>query len=706
MTTAPLLVELFCEELPPKALKQLGDSFANLITQELLKRNLLVGTKEVSPFASPRRLGVLLRDVLPKSPDQPFTERLMPVSIGFDGDGNATPALQKKLAAKQLTHVKVADLKREGEGKTEQLVYSGVASGQGLLVGLQSAIEEAIALLPIPKVMSYQLADGVTTVKFVRPAHGLVALHGSDVVGVGVLGLEADRIVHGHRFQGEKDVSLSHASQYEEVLEKRGGVIASFQKRHDKIESQLKELASTHALSLGPTESYSALLDEVTALVEMPTVYAGTFDSEFLQVPSECLVLTMRQNQKYFPLFGTGGKLSNHFLIVSNMKLEDPKNIVEGNERVVRPRLADARFFFETDKKVRLAERVAQLGSMVYHNKLGTQRDRVDRLVTLAMKIQEFLPRGAAGVEWAVRAAYLAKADLVTLMVGEFPELQGVMGRYYADADGEERSVARAIEQHYWPRFAGDQIPTGDASVAVALADKLITLAGLFGIGQQPTGDKDPFALRRSALGIVRILVEGNFNLSLHDLVNYAFAVFPRGMLGDAHTDLQIFILDRLRSYLREKGFTVNEVEAVLAQNPVRLHVIPKQLMALRAFSELPEAESLAAANKRVANILRQAAAKGESFANVSRAELREPAELALFDKLSGVSMAAKPLFAEGDYEGYLKSFAVLKAPVDAFFDSIMVMAEDPAVRRARLALLADLQREMNRVADIAKLAK
>lgn len=705
MTAAPLLVELFCEELPPKALNSLGIAFANLISQGLSKRDFLVGHKEVTSFASPRRLGVLVSDVLAESPDQPFTERLMPVSVGLDQNGNATTALQKKMAAKHLSHVSVSDLKREGEGKSEQLVYSRIASGQSLLVGLQSSLEEAIELLPIPKVMSYQLSDGVETVKFVRPAHGLVALHGSEVIGVGVLGLEAGRVVHGHRFQGDSEIQLTHALDYEKVLEERGGVIPSFKRRRERIESQLAAQASIRSLSLGDGGAYSELLDEVTALVEMPTVYGGNFDSEFLSVPAECLVLTMRQNQKYFPLFEESGQLSNHFLIVSNMKLEDPTNIVQGNERVIRPRLADARFFFETDKKVKLADRVSQLGSIVYHNKLGSQRDRVDRLVTLAMKIQESLPRGAAGVEWAVRAAYLAKADLVTLMVGEFPELQGVMGRYYAEADGEERSVSRAIEQHYWPRFAGDQIPTGDASVAVALADKLVTLAGLFGIGQQSSGDKDPFALRRNALGVVRILVEGEFNLSLHDLVNHAFAVFPKGALGDAHADLQSFILERLRSYLRERTFSANEVESVLSMNPVRLHEVPRRLQAVRAFSELPESESLAAANKRVANILRQAAAKGESFANVKRSELCEAAEIALFDQLSNVSKLAKPLFDKGDYEAYLKSFAVLKAPVDTFFDSIMVMTDDANARRGRLALLADLQREMNRVADIAKLA-
>jgi glycyl-tRNA synthetase beta chain len=498
---------------------------------------------------------------------------------------------------------------------------------------------------------------------------------------------------------------LASAEEYESRLRDEGGVIAGFDARREEIRRQLHTAAQATGSSLGLEGSYEALLEEVTALVEMPTVYEGSFEAEFLSVPPECLVLTMRQSQKYFPLFDAAGRLTNRFLIVSNMRLADPANIVRGNERVVRPRLADARFFFDTDKKTRLADRVPQLASIVYHGKLGTQLDGVERLRRLAVQIQARLPRGDKGKPYADRAALLAKADLVTLMVGEFPELQGVMGRYYAEADGEERSVCRAIEQHYWPRFAGDQLPTGDASVAVALADKLCTLAGLFGIGQQPTGDKDPFALRRAALGVVRILAEGGFDLSLRELIDEAFALFPKDLLGAAHADLEEFIVERARGYLREKGFGANAVESVLSTNRTRLHELPRQLQAVRAFAELPESESLAAANKRVANILRQAATKGESFANVSREELREPAELALFDQLAKVSSSARPLFDNGDYEGYLKSFAVLKAPVDAFFDTIMVMTEDAAARKSRLALLADLRREMNRVADISKLA-
>jgi glycyl-tRNA synthetase beta chain len=700
-----LLVELFCEELPPKALKRLGEAFAQGLHDGLARRAMLSPESRVQPFATPRRLAAAITWVKAASEPRAVEVKLVPAAVGIDAAGNATPALLKKLEAAGLSGTSLASLKRRVDGKAEMLFADATTPAVPLAQALQGALDEALAALPIPKAMSYQLADGVTTVQFVRPAHGLVALHGGATVAVRALGLESGRTTHGHRFQGERDIELRDAEEYEARLLSEGGVVAGFEARRGMILHELEAAAAREHVSLGEPADYNALLDEVTALVEMPTIYVGRFEPEFLAVPPECLVLTMRQNQKYFPLFDSAGKLTNGFLLVANVRPGDPANVVHGNERVVRARLADARFFFETDKKVRLADRVPQLASIVYHNKLGTQLERVGRLRRLATHIQAMLPRGEKGRPYADRAALLAKADLVTLMVGEFPELQGVMGRYYAEADGEEPSVVRAVEQHYWPRFAGDHIPVGDVSVAVALADKLITLAGLFGIGQQPTGDKDPFGLRRNALGVLRILVEGGFDLSLDELVNYAFAVFPKEMLGDAHTDLQAFILERFRGYLRERGFTANEVEAVLCKNPVRLHEVPRQLDAVRAFSSLPESASLAAANKRVANILRQAAAKGESFANVERAELKEAAEVALFEALRHATTTASPLFDKGDYAGYLRSFAVLKEPVDAFFDSIMVMAEDAAVRRGRLALLADLRREMNRFADVSHLA-
>ncbi|HEX7466591.1 MAG TPA: glycine--tRNA ligase subunit beta, partial [Usitatibacter sp.] len=609
---ATLLVELFCEELPPKALKRLGEAFAEGLHRGLAKREMLGADSAARAFATPRRLAASIARVKGASAPRAVQVKLMPAAVGLDASGRPTPALLKKLDAAGLAGTDVSKLQRRLDGKAEMLFADATTPAMPLAQALQGALEEAIAGLPIPKVMSYQLADGETTVQFVRPAHGLVALHGGEVVGVTALGLASGRTTHGHRFQGARNIELADAEAYEASLEREGRVIASFAARRGEIARQLEEKGRALSPGFVPPE---ALLDEVTGLVEWPAVYIGSFEEEFLAVPQECLVLTMQQNQKYFPLAGPDGKLLAKFLVVSNLRLDDPADIVQGNERVVRPRLADARFFFETDKKVKLADRVPQLASRTYHNKLGTDLERVERLRKLASRVQSMLPRGEKGRPYADRAALLAKADLVTLMVGEFPELQGIMGKYYAEADGEEPSVVRAIEQHYWPRFSGDQLPVGDVSIAVALADKLEAIAGMFGIGQQPTGDKDPFALRRHAIGIIRILVEGGFDLALDVLVNHAFEVFPRGMIGDAHTDVRAFIHERLRGYLREQGYSANEVESVLSMNPVRLSPIPRQLAAVRDFMKLPEAESLVAANKRVANILRQASGKGESFA-------------------------------------------------------------------------------------------
>jgi glycyl-tRNA synthetase beta chain len=493
---------------------------------------------------------------------------------------------------------------------------------------------------------------------------------------------------------GKGEIALAAADDYESALLGQS-VIADFARRRTEIDSQLKAVASREKGALG---EYQDLLDEVTALVEHPSVYVGTFDASFLAVPQECLILTMRQNQKYFPLFDNAGRLLPKFLIVSNMKLADPRHIVGGNQRVVRPRLEDARFFYDQDRKVRLEARVPQLGKVVYHSKLGTQLERMQRVKLLAGKIARQL---GADVLQTERAAELAKADLLTGMVGEFPELQGVMGRYYALHDGEPKAVADAIAQHYCPRFAGDRLPEGPIACAVALADKLDAIAGLFSIGQHPTGEKDPFGLRRAALGVVRILVENKLRLSLKELIHAAFEPFPT----KPHTDLRDFIFDRFTGYLKEQGYSTLQVDAVLSKQPVNLGIVPQQLEAVKAFQLLPEAESLAAANKRVANILKQAEAKGEKLDGVEAGMLNEPAERALLDAIRSVSDKAKALYEKGDYTGYLKSFAVLKAPVDAFFDNVMVMVEDEKLRRGRLALLRDLRDAMNRVADLSKLA-
>lgn len=700
MTTKNLLVELFVEELPPKALKKLGESFAETLAASLRAQGLAAADAEVAAYASPRRLGVRVDRVLAQAADKPVSQKLMPVAVGLDADGRPTPALLKKLAALGADASALARLRREGEGKGETLFLDTVVAGVKLADGLQKALEETLAKLPIPKVMSYQLADGWQTVDFVRPAHGLVALHGDAVVPVSVLGLTAGRETRGHRFEAKTPVvTIRDADSYAQQLSEEGAVIAGFAERRAEIARQLEAAAASHGLK--PIED-EALLDEVTALVERPRVLTGQFEDAFLEVPQECLILTMKANQKYFPLLDANGRLTNKFLIVANIDPADPSAVIGGNERVVRPRLADARFFFDQDRKKTLESRVPGLAKVVYHNKLGTQGERVERVMAIARAIGDKLGSEELALQ-AERAALLAKADLLTDMVGEFPELQGVMGRYYAQHDGLGDAIAFAIEDHYKPRFAGDELPRSDVGVCVALADKLETLAGLFGIGEKPTGDKDPFALRRHALGVLRILIEKSLPLNLAELVGIAFAAFPKGLITDAHTDVETFMFERLGGMLREQGYTANEVEAVLCLRPVRIDKVPLQLQAVRAFSGLPEAESLAAANKRVANILRKAS--GEVPAVADAALFREAAETALHAALCSIKPVADTAFEAGDYSGSLTALASLKAPVDEFFDHVMVNAEDAALKANRLALLKELHQTMNRVADLSRLA-
>jgi glycyl-tRNA synthetase beta chain len=694
-----LLVELFVEELPPKALKKLGESFAKELADGLRTQGLAPAAAAVTSFASPRRLAVHVAGVASAAADKPVSQKLMPVSVGLTPDGQPTPALLKKLAALGTDAAVVPALKRQLDGKAEALFLDSVAAGATLAEGLQKAIEDALAKLPIPKVMQYQLADGWTSVNFVRPAHGLTALHGADVVPVSVLGLQAGRVTQGHRFEAAKPtIELRDADSYAAQLREEGAVIASFEERRADIVRQLQAAAAREGLK--PIDD-EALLDEVTALVERPNVLLCHFEREFLDVPQECLILTMKANQKYFPLLDAAGKLTNRFLIVSNIRPADPSRVIEGNERVVRPRLADAKFFFDQDRKKTLASRVPGLAKVVYHNKLGTQGERVERVRGIARAIAQQMG-GDALVQQADQAAMLAKADLLTDMVGEFPELQGVMGAYYARHDGLSDEVALAIEDHYKPRFAGDGLPRGDTGTVVALADKLETLAGLFGIGQVPTGDKDPFALRRHALGLIRMLIERALPLNVAELVSAAFHAFPPSH-GQAQAELGFFLRERLVGYLREAGYTAQEVEAVVEAKPASWAEIPKRLAAVRAFKALPEAEALAAANKRVGNILKKS---DESVtAAVDTARLVEPAEQALFEALQSVAPRSDAAFAAGDYAGSLQLLAALKTPVDAFFDAVMVNAEDPALRANRLGLLAQMHAAMNRVADLSKLA-
>ena len=702
---ASLLVELHTEELPPKALKALSEAFAAAIAQGLRARQFLKVESVVTPFGAPRRLAVHITHVLNRSPDKPFKQKLMPLSVAGTAP-SWTQAFLKKLESMGRRHM--ADvpvgtydgadcLVIERDGKTDSLFLQSVASGQTLIVALQSALEEAIESLPVPKMMSYQLADGETTTKFVRPAHHLIAMHGHAVVPVHALGLQAGTKTQGHRFLAPGTLTVLSADMYAEQLLEDGYVIASFYERRAKIESLLLAEATKHdAQPVVPAD----LLDEVTSLVEWPVVYDSTFDAEYLSVPTECLLLTMQQNQKYFALNDRAGRLTNRFLLVSNIQATDGGVAIRaGNARVVRARLADAKFFYDQDRKQTLESRVPGLAHVVYHGKLGSQLQRVERIILIAVGIAKEL-----GVDPTVteRAARLAKADLRTLMVGEFPELQGVMGEYYALHDGESAEVATAVRQHYRPRFADDALPESIIGVCVALADKLETMVGLFGVGEQPTGDKDPFGLRRQAIGILRMLMEKHLPLSLHWLSRIAFSAFPPGLIGEAHTDVEWFLLERLRGLLREQGYTANEVESVIVRGPARIDLIPEQLAAVRAFMKLPEAESLASANKRIDNILKKADAVPSSFEN---ALLLEPAERSLGDAFNAVQLWAEQLYASGDYSAMLESLVPLKLPVDRFFDEVMVNVDDPKLRANRLGLLAALRTTMNRVADISKLS-
>ncbi|MES2483713.1 MAG: glycine--tRNA ligase subunit beta [Pseudomonadota bacterium] len=696
-----LLVELFVEELPPKALKKLGDAFANVLFEQLRAQGLAGTGAKLTSFASPRRLAAHITDVAPQGADKAVSQKLMPVAVGLDGSGNATPALIKKLQALGADASAVASLKRAPDGKAQALFHESLVRGATLAEGLQKALAEAIARLPIPKVMTYQLADGWTDVKFVRPAHSLLALHGERVVPVRALGLAAGDTTRGHRFEAAVPVvKIAHADRYAETLARDGAVIASFEARRAEIARQLADVAARVGGGVRPIDD-DALLDEVTALVERPNVLLCEFEREFLDVPQECLILTMKANQKYFPLLDTAGRLTHRFLVVSNIRPLDASAVIGGNERVVRPRLADAKFFFDQDRKKTLASRVEGLAKVVYHNKLGTQGERTARVRALAHAIGAQL--GGDTLAWQCdQAATLAKADLLTDMVGEFPELQGVMGRYYAQADGVPADIADAIEDHYKPRFAGDSLPRGQVGVVVALADKLETLAGLFAIGQLPTGDRDPFALRRHALGILRMLIERDLPLALGALLAEAVGLFPQAP-ADTIAQLSNFVYERLAGLLRDQGYSAQEIDAVLALQPQRLGDVTKRLAAVRAFAALPEAPALAAANKRIGNILKKA--EGAVQAEVSEALLHEAAEQSLFAATRAVAPQARARFDAGDYAASLQLLAALRGPVDAFFDGVMVNAEDPALRRNRLGLLATLHQAMNRVADLSRLA-
>lgn len=685
-----LLIELLTEELPPKALSRLGAAFAGGIFDELAKLGFVDKEVQYATYASPRRLAVSIPAVAAIQPDQQIEKKGPAVAAGMK-DGKPSPALLGFARSCGLAAEQLDQLEQMSDGKQDVYVFRSMKKGEALASVLSSLIESTLKKLPAPKLMRWGDRDG----QFIRPVHRLTVLHGSDIVPAKVLHLEAGRTTLGHRFLSQGEIVLNDASEYAGKLHRDGKVLAHFEGRRHLIEEQLAALSAKLDAQIAPSDS---LLDEVTALVEWPVVYQGEFSADFLQVPQECLILSMQQHQKYFPLLDQNGKLLPKFLVVSNLETADPSHIIHGNERVLRARLSDAKFFFEQDKKSKLESRVPKLAHVVYHNKIGSQLERVERLQKIAGEIGAALGADKALAE---RAAYLAKADLVTDMVGEFPELQGTMGMYYARADGENADVAAAVEGHYHPRFAGDSLPVGAVATAVALADKLETIVGIFGIGLIPTGDKDPFALRRAALGVLRMVLATP--LDLKALLASTAAAFPVGVVAEGTVNAVFdFMLERLKNYLAA-DFPAADIDAVLALKATRLDDILARLQAVAAFKTLPEAAALAAANKRIRNILKKV--EGEIPA-INAALFSDAAETALHAEYAKLAPQVESLLAGGDFAAALKALAALKAPVDAFFDGVMVMAEDLAVRGNRLALLAALAGLMNRVAELSLLAE
>jgi glycyl-tRNA synthetase beta chain len=710
MKSAALLVELFTEELPPKTLKRLGDSFAQSVFQSLNQVHLIGANAKLQSFASPRRLALLIEDVVLQAPDHPVREKLLPTSIAFDERGQASAPLQKKLAALGYANTPISQLEKSGEGKNEALYLNVTAKGADLQNSLQLAFEEAVKQLPIAKMMHYQVhnANGdLQDVEFARPVHRIVAMHGSHVLPIQVFGMTASNATEGHRFMSSGPIAIQSAVDYENTLEREGKVIASFSKRRQLIEAELLKAAQSDRVLMP-----DSLLDEVTALVEFPAIYTCHFDPEFLDVPQECLILTMQTNQKYFALTDDAGKLKNRFLIVSNIATQRPEGIISGNERVIRPRLSDARFFFQQDKKRSLESRIADLAKVVYHNQLGNQLERMGRVQAIAIHIANQIHEAGIGIDpkTVSRAAELAKTDLLSDMVGEFPELQGIMGQYYALADHEHPDVAAACSEHYLPRFAGDALPKTLVGTVLAIADKLETIMGIWAIGLIPTGDKDPFALRRHALGICRLLIEKNLPLDLNTLIGLAKNQFSGVTLKNQVSEEAIyqFILERLRAYLKDhllgdKPYTVPEIESVLCMNPGKINDLTVRLEAVRSFNELSEATQLAAANKRISNILKKI--EGKLPSEVQTQLLRLPAEINLLKSLEALSPKLDQQFKSHDFIGLLQNLVALSQPIDQFFSDVMVMDEDLQLRQNRIALLNQLHQKMNLVADIGKLA-
>lgn len=687
MTTQNFLVEIGTEELPPKALKTLATSFADNVEAELNQAGLTFD--KIEWFAAPRRLAVKVLNLATQQPSKEIEKRGPAVSAAFDAEGKPTKAAEGWARGCGIT---VEQAERIATDKGEWLVHRAKIEGQPTKNLLNDIVANALAKLPIPKPMRW--AD--KTVQFIRPVHTVTMLLGDELIEGEILGVASARIIRGHRFLGEKEFEIQHADQYPQLLREKGSVVADFNER--KAEILAKSQAKATALG-GVADIEESLLEEVTSLVEYPNVLAAKFEERFLAVPAEALVYTMKGDQKYFPIYDKDGKLLPHFIFVSNINPEDPTAIIEGNEKVVRPRLTDAEFFFKTDLKQKLVDRLPRLETVLFQQQLGTLKDKTDRIEKLAGEIAKQIGADEAK---AKRAGLLSKCDLMTNMVFEFTDTQGVMGMHYARHDGEDEEVAVALNEQYMPRFAGDELPKSLVASAVALADKFDTLTGIFGIGQAPKGSADPFALRRAALGALRIIVEKNLPLDLEDLVKKSAALFGDKLTNkNVVADVVDFMLGRFRAWYQDEGIAVDVIQAVLARRPTRPADFDARVRAVSHFRTLDSAEALAAANKRVSNILAKAdAAIGE----INLTACVEPAEKALAEAVLALRTEVQPLIAQGDYTSVLDKLANLRAPVDSFFDNVMVNAEDPALRQNRLAILNTLQGLFLQVADISVL--
>lgn len=695
MNANTLLIELGTEELPPKTLRKLSDAFTKELISGLQEAELIsqIEAKQAKPFASPRRLGLAVPEVISAQPDQTIERRGPAVQAAFKDDGQATPAA---MGFAKSCGVEVADLERLKTDKGEWLSYNIHESGKTIAELLPEIIEQAIKRLPIAKRMRW----GAGSAEFVRPVHWLIVMHGSEIIPAQVLGIPSANVSRGHRFHSEGEITLSSADEYADLLLKQGHVIASFAERQSMILEQANNLAASIN---GFIEDDQALLDEVTGLVEYPTAVLGSFDQDFLQVPQECLVSSMRDHQKYFHVVDDEGNLLPNFITISNIQSSDPQRVQGGNERVLRARLSDARFFWENDSKTKLADRVEKLDSVLFHVKLGSVLDKTKRIQSLAEGISD---RIGADATISKRGALLAKADLISDMVGEFDELQGIMGHYYADRDGEPAIVGECVEQHYWPKFAGDQLPQSPEAQAVALADKLDSLVGIYGTGEVPTGDKDPYGLRRAALSILRILIEKEHTLNLSELVQKAAETYAAAQQVEIDQTVQAeivgFIRGRLLAFYQSQNISTNIINAVMFCAPDSPLDFEQRVKAVDEFSQLPEATDLAAANKRISNILKKQEQAPDS--EVAIELLVEDAEKELHQAISAIKQDCVSLFDQGDYAQGLKKLAKLRTPVDNFFEHVMVMSDDPAQQQNRLSLLQDLRQLFLRVADISQL--